>query len=49
MPKIVAAYGKDSIKIEKNRITVTITFKKIGVNAFDIVSNKVSNKTENKI
>ena len=49
VPKIVAAYGKDSIKIEKNRITVTITFKKIGVNAFDIVSNKVTNKTKNKI
>ena len=49
VPRIVAAYGKDSIKIEKNRITVTIPFKKIGVNGFEIVSNKVSNKTENKI
>ena len=48
MPKIVAAYGKDSIKIEKNRITVTIPFKKIGVNGFEIVSNKVSNKVTNK-
>ena len=48
VPKIVAVYGKDSIKIEKNRITVTIPFKKIGVNAFDIVSNKVSNKVTNK-
>ena len=49
VPKIVAAYGKDSIKIEKNRIIVTIPFKKIGVNGFEIVSNKVTNKTEKKI
>lgn len=48
VPKIVAAYGKDSIKIEKNRIIVTIPFKKIGVNGFEIVSNKVSNKVTNK-
>ena len=46
MPKILAIYGKDSIKIEK--ITVTIPFKKISVNGFNIVSNKVTNKTENK-
>lgn len=48
VPKIVAAYGKDAIKIEKNRITVTIPFRKIGVNSFEIVSNKVANKVTNK-
>lgn len=42
-PKIVGRYEKDSIKIEKNRIIVTIPFGKIEVNKF-IVSNKVSNK-----
>ena len=46
-PKIVGRYGKDSIKIEKNRITVTIPFEKIEVNKF-IVSNKV-NGTREKI
>ena len=46
--KIVAVYGKDSIKIEKNRITVTIPFKKNGANSFEVVSNKVSNKVTNK-
>jgi predicted HTH transcriptional regulator len=48
VPKIVAVYGKDSIKIEKNRITVTIPFKKNGANSFEVVSNKVSNKVTNK-
>lgn len=48
VPKIVSVYGKDSIKIEKNRITITIPFNKIGINNFSIVSNKVSNKVTNK-
>ena len=48
VPKIVAVYGKDSIKIEKNRITVTIPFKKNSANSFEVVSNKVSNKVTNK-
>ncbi|MDD2285229.1 MAG: ATP-binding protein [Paludibacter sp.] len=48
VPKIVAVYGKDSIKIEKNRITVTIPFKKNGANSFEVVSNKVFNKVTNK-
>ena len=48
VPKIVGIYGKESIKIEKNRITVTIPFNRIGVNDFAIVSNKVSNKVTNK-
>ena len=39
---------KESIKIEKNRITITIPFNRIGVNAFNIVSNKVYNKVTNK-
>lgn len=47
VPKIVGRYGKDSIKIEKNRIIVTIPFEKIEVNKF-IVTNKVSNKVSNK-
>ena len=47
VPKIVGRYGKDSIKIEKNRIIVTISFEKIEVNKF-IVANKVSNKVSNK-
>ena len=34
VPKIVSKYGKDSIKIEKNRIIVTIPFNKINVNSF---------------
>ena len=49
VPKIVAAYGKESITIEKNRIIVTIPFKIIGVNNFEIVSYKGTNKTEDKI
>lgn len=53
VPKIIAAYGKESIKVEKNRILVTIPFKKLEVNNFELVSNKainkVTNKTENKI
>lgn len=48
VPKIVGRYGKDSIKIEKNRIIVTIPFEKIEVNKF-IVTNKVSNKVSNKV
>lgn len=40
VPKIVSVYGKESIKIEKNRITITIPFNKIGVNEFHIVTNK---------
>lgn len=48
VPKIVGRYGKDSIKIEKNRIIVTIPFEKIEVNKF-IVTNKVSNKVYNKV
>lgn len=49
VPKIVGCYGKESIKIEKNRITVTIPFNKINVNSFQIVSNKVSNKVTDKL
>ena len=46
--KIVSIYGKESIKIEKNRITVTIPFNKINVNFFEIVSDKVYHKVTNK-
>ena len=48
VPKIISVYGKESIKIEKNRITVTIPFNKINANEFHIVSNKVSHKVTNK-
>lgn len=48
VPKIVSAYSKQAINIEKNRITVIIPFNKIGVNSFKIVSNKVTNKVTNK-
>ena len=53
VPKIVSAYGKEALRIERNRIVVTIPFNKIGVNEFitvsQKVSQKVSNKTEDKI
>ncbi len=47
VPKIVGRYGKDVIKIEKNRIIVTIPFEKIGLNDFSIEYNKVYNKLNN--
>ena len=48
VPKIIGRYGKNAIKIEKNRIIVTIPFERLGVNKF-VVSNKVSNKVCDKI
>lgn len=44
VPKIVSKYGKDSIKIEKKRIIVTIPFNKINVNSFEITSSNTSKK-----
>ena len=44
VPKIVSKYGKDSIKIEKNRIVVTIPFNKINVNSFEITNSNTSKK-----
>lgn len=44
VPKIVSKYGKDSIKIEKNRIIVTIPFNKINVNSFEITNSNTSKK-----
>lgn len=41
VPKIIGKYGKESIKIEKNRIIVRIPFNKINVNSFEPVNNKV--------
>ncbi len=49
VPKIVKKYGKETIKIEKNRIIVTIPFEKIGINNFQIESNKETKKDLNKI
>lgn len=48
VPKIIGRYGKSAIQIEKNRITVTIPFERLGVNEF-VVSNKVSDKVSNKV
>ena len=36
VPKIVGAYGRDSIKIEKNFIVVTIPFNRINVTPFEL-------------
>lgn len=44
VPKIVSKYGKDAIKIEKNRIVVTISFNKINVNSFEITNSNTSKK-----
>ncbi|MCH5172482.1 MAG: putative DNA binding domain-containing protein [Erysipelotrichales bacterium] len=49
VPKIVSCYGKDSIKIEKNRVTVTIPFNKISVNNFEMAPDKVSDKVSFKM
>ena len=49
VPKIIGKYGKESIKIEKNRIIVTIPFNKINVNSFEIVDNKVNKKVYQKL
>ena len=49
VPKIVSKYGKQAIKIEKNRITVTIPFNKINVNKFNVVYNKVYDKVDFKL
>lgn len=47
VPKIVSKYGKEAIKIEKNRVTVAIPLNKI--NSLSIgVDNKVYNKVYNK-
>lgn len=40
VPKIVSKCGKDCIKIEKNRIVVTIPFNKIEVNSFETMNQK---------
>lgn len=47
VPKIVSKYGRDSIKIEKNRITVIIPLNKLNVVSFE-VDNKVNNKVDDK-
>lgn len=44
VPKIVSKYGRDAIKIEKNRIVVTIPFNKINVNSFEITNSNTSKK-----
>ena len=49
VPKIVGKYGKESIKIERNRITVIIPFNKINVNSFEIVNQRVDQKVNQKI
>ena len=49
VPKIIGKYGRESIQIEKNRITVTIPFNKINVNSFEIVDDKVNEKVYQKL
>lgn len=46
VPKIVSAYGKEAIKIEKNRITVTIPLNKINVIPS---SGEVNQKVNHKV
>ena len=48
VPKIVGKYGKQSIFIEKNRIVVTIPFKKIELNKSIPSENKVDSKMDHK-
>ena len=52
VPKIVSQYGKEAIKIEKKRITVTISFQKIDNETHAEVKNKVKiniNDSQKKI
>lgn len=46
VPKIVSRYGKGAIKIEKNRIVVTIPFQRIDNETHAEVKNKVKNKAK---
>lgn len=46
VPKIVSRYGKGAIKIEKNRIIVTIPFQRIDNETHAEVKNKVKNKAK---
>ena len=46
VPKIVSRYGKGAIKIEKNRIIVTIPFQRIDNETHAEVKNKVKNKVK---
>lgn len=43
VPKIVSKYGRESIKIEKNRIIVTIPFNRINVNSFSVSNDSIKN------
>ena len=49
VPKIVSKYGRGAIRIEKNRVTVTIPFSKINVNSFEIAPQEVSQKVSQKV
>lgn len=52
MPKIVSQYGKGAIKIEKNRVTLTIPFQRIDNETHAEVKNKVKiniNDSQKKI
>ena len=42
MPKIVGAYGRESIRIEKNFIVVTIPFNRINVTPFELNEDKAT-------
>ena len=49
VPKIVEAYGRDSIKIEKNFIVVTIPFNRINVTPFELNEGADSDNPESSV
>lgn len=49
VPKIVSKYGRQSISIEKNRIVVTIPFKKIRSNEIVSVNNNAGSKSNHNL
>ena len=49
VPKIVEAYGRESIKIEKNFIEVTIPFNRINVTPFELNEGADSDNSESSV
>lgn len=48
VPKIVGAYGRESIRIEKNFIIVTIPFNRINVTPFELNMGEKSEIAQNE-
>lgn len=46
VPKIIGRYGKEAIKIEKNRIVVTIPFERIDTVGFNIDADDEEDNVE---